>query len=495
MLTSYPDTVTAPDSDWSKPNSPSTTTMVDTQTLAPPLGGRPIYRSLKSTRPHLPTIMSTPRPKTPLRRSHSSPPSVTPEKKPWLALLPPQDVDVYDYVDILELYLSNDLAPYLEEERGLTSIFENIRENPRFHAPASRSAIEALAPSIFAPAACQVLKSYYAGLHGEDDDCDLQCGGLGDTTISQIFRKFLSSLVDLAASLAQGASSSGKPPSDGNGDGNGNDGGNGNGIGDGDGKGEVPGGDRAGGGAGGESGGAGGGGPNDEEDLLFSKLPLKDIPVPARTTPPRPTKPPKLSKAERRAATSLNPPATTPTAPTAVDARRGQCRTQALRLAIGIFPNPPPLIHPLLPSLLDPSNDTKPSLTLFHATRLSSLRLFRLDGINPNPYSHSNYFSAAPSFNLADSVEAAVFHVLHGTPTVRNPITHAPTDPILVFEFQINMSGSKIHNLLRSDEPLQVANADLSKWVKSNYDALGKAPTPKNVDFVIGPFLVVGFPL
>ncbi|KAJ7042613.1 hypothetical protein C8F04DRAFT_1076520 [Mycena alexandri] len=494
--------------------------------LAPPLGGRntprPFLRSLNASRPHVSTV-STP-PTTPRRRLHSAPPTVTPQKRPWLALTPPEDADTSNPLSILEFYVCDKIAPYLEEDRGLTSIIENIGQDSRFQVPASpgvytnslfrtvandclrAASINALAPCIFAPTTCQVLSSYYAGLHGCDTECEPQCGGFGDVIISEIFLNFFYNLVDLCGVLAKLAraageaegSQSGEPPSA--------DDENGNGSGGDDGKGEAGGGGRAGGGRGGGagaggSGGAGeggsggegggsGGGANEEaqaEGSLFQTLPLIEIVVPSRTTPPRPPKP---WKSARRAAAPMDTPAPA-LATNSLEIRRNCCRDQAFQLATTAFPHTPPLIHPLLPSLLDPSTPSKPPVTLFHATRLSTLSHFRRYGVDPFRYAHGNFFSPAPSFNLADTIEAAMSHVLHGMPTTWHPITGAPTNPILIFEFEVDLTGRKIHNLMRWDNhPLELADPALSEWVKANWEKQGKGEMPTDMDFVIGPFLV-----
>ncbi|KAJ7021371.1 hypothetical protein C8F04DRAFT_269221 [Mycena alexandri] len=209
-------------------------------------------------------------------------------------------------------------------------------------------------------------------------------------------------------------------------------------------------------------------------------------------TLPRPPRPSKVRKSARRATAPMDIPAPT-LATNPLEIRHNCCRDQASRLATSIFPHIPPLIHPLLPSLLDPSTPSKPPLTLFHATRLSTLGHFRRYGVDPFRCAHANFFSPGPSFNLADSVEAAMSHVLHGMPTTRHPITHAPTNPILIFEFSVDLTGRKIHNLFRWDnQPLQVADPALSEWVKANWDEQGEGqmPTDMDSDFVIGPFLV-----
>jgi hypothetical protein len=77
---------------------------------------------------------------------------------------------------------------------------------------------------------------------------------------------------------------------------------------------------------------------------------------------------------------------------------------------------------------------------LYHATRLSRLRHFARAGVDPVAFYHPNFFSPAPSFNLANSVEQTVSHVLHAGPTFRVAGSDAPVDPILVLAFKINMS-------------------------------------------------------
>ncbi|KAJ7640854.1 hypothetical protein DFH06DRAFT_624006 [Mycena polygramma] len=128
-------------------------------------------------------------------------------------------------------------------------------------------------------------------------------------------------------------------------------------------------------------------------------------------------------------------------------------------------------IHPPLIPLTVPLPSTP--IVLYHATREEYLLSFRRYGIDPR-----RYYGAAASFNLADSVEAAVAHVLHGNPTVRNPSTGAVTDPIMVLAFQLRLDTMK--NKIMLDEAAELANDEKR--------GVNKLPTDH--DFVISPFLI-----
>ncbi|KAJ7136054.1 hypothetical protein C8R44DRAFT_869740 [Mycena epipterygia] len=126
--------------------------------------------------------------------------------------------------------------------------------------------------------------------------------------------------------------------------------------------------------------------------------------------------------------------------------------------------------------------------TLYHATRLRSLKSFKKTGVNPIP--HGNFYSGAPSFNLADTVEQAVSHVLHGRPSAR--IDGSPTDPIMVLAFRMELQS--IFNgktAYVSMEPVgEFLGAEDAAWVADNFDREGlDAIESVPWDFVVGPFL------
>ncbi|KAJ7645519.1 hypothetical protein DFH06DRAFT_1211605 [Mycena polygramma] len=102
-------------------------------------GIRPRLTSLRAGRP-----ASTPTLRTPPRRARSSPPESTPKMASsttsTLALLPPPGSSIHNMNQILEFYLAETLAPYLEDERGISSIRYFISTNSRFLVPATTRA-------------------------------------------------------------------------------------------------------------------------------------------------------------------------------------------------------------------------------------------------------------------------------------------------------------------------------------------------------------------
>ncbi|KAJ7774948.1 hypothetical protein B0H16DRAFT_1450390 [Mycena metata] len=130
--------------------------------------------------------------------------------------------------------------------------------------------------------------------------------------------------------------------------------------------------------------------------------------------------------------------------------------------------------------------------TLYHGTRLSSLRHFKHSGIYRNfPYPRASLFCGGPSFNLADSAAQAYSHVLHAHPTVR--VDGNPVDPIVILAFQVP------HDMVFDDSTGYVKmepeadgylNPEDSEWINTNVflegeEMVGDAQWP----FVVGPFL------
>ncbi|KAJ7761067.1 hypothetical protein B0H16DRAFT_1719761 [Mycena metata] len=390
----------------------------------------------------------------PFRRPNTNPsntPPTTPQR-PSLALLPSEDVDDSDALSILESFLEEDYGCYVGEERGITSIQEYIEQLPAFQVPATLDSISTLAPSVFASPVCEVLGEYYTNLHPGGTEC---CGFSG-IQVTEIFLDLFSVLYKLAKKMAKTASAgpqnSGPGPSSGRNESDGAE----------DGSGEEPQehseGDEGGSGGGDEGGIRGVG-------FLFKTIAPKYVAVPARTTP---------EVVKRKDATQPN-----------LLLRRTGCRAQALCLSEHISPLTPSTIHVLLHSASSPTHP----IVLYHATRLSTLGSFRRRGINPP--GHHNFFSGGPSFNLADTVEAAMAHVLHGKPALRNPQDGRSFNPVMIFQFTIDLSKSRVKNWLNpSQTPLSKVQPELAQWVSHNWAQGGEAEVRTDVDFIIGPFLV-----
>ncbi|KAJ7674422.1 hypothetical protein B0H17DRAFT_1334865 [Mycena rosella] len=192
-----------------------------------------------------------------------------------------------------------------------------------------------------------------------------------------------------------------------------------------------------------------------EEEAPGNRFLITDVFIPPRTTPQNPV----------------------PPAGTALTERRSICHCQALRLARAVDVALPDLPHFTYLPLTDGARGGIP----YHATRHSTLINFQEAGVNPVLYAHSNFFSPAPSFNLADTVEAALSHVLHGMPTFCDPHTGLPTDPIMLLAFDIDLAGGM---------PSSRTKNSLEQRVGGNRLRNGKGALPQDHDFVFGPFLV-----
>ncbi|KAJ7671508.1 hypothetical protein DFH06DRAFT_1320304 [Mycena polygramma] len=363
-------------------------------------------------------------------RSNSSPPSLgQPElhaRSPHLGILATPRVGE----DPLVSCLTADYAATLEEERGLQGVREALYQRAELLVPATHDSVSSSAASVFSSDIAESLAQYYA------TDSSQLCDGFGSLRVVDVYQKLLDGFLQVP-----------RPPFIGGEDGIGgeDDGlpqGEGAGAAPGDGAEAGPGGRGGGGvsqGAGGGSGdgakagpaGGAGAGPGDDtgEGLgrgrrgadredggqpallnLFSRLEPIEIAVPPRTTP----------KVPRSYSLALQPSKRIE--------RKAMCHDQALRVAQAIEG-----IHPNHPRFRFVNDDDDPALSngtrgvLYHGTRRSALSSFRAAGVNPVAYLHRTFFSKGPSFNLADSVEQAVSHVLHGGPTVRTALRSTAT--------------------------------------------------------------------
>ncbi|KAJ6473593.1 hypothetical protein C8R47DRAFT_1076573 [Mycena vitilis] len=307
----------------------------------------------------------------------------------------------------LASYLCSAHAPYVTKDRGLTSIGENIYQDPQLNTPATITRIELLSPLAFSHETCDSLQRYYR---------DLQDSGspplFFDLTVSDVFYELLRSLTHLCFDLAY-----------------------------------LP---RPSAGTGRE--------PSTREGSVWH---WKDITVTA-------------VRASRPNETS------SPTTSEDTQARRSKCHIQSFVFARAVQEIHSPLIPLTLPL---PST----AVVLYHATREKCLLNFRRHGIDPGRNGRPYCSSSTALFNLADSAEAAVAHVLHGNPTVRNPSTGAVTDPVMVLAFQLRLD-TMIHKILSDkDAPGEPAN-DISAEVVHQKRGWNKFSTDH--DFVIRPSLI-----
>ncbi|KAJ6573990.1 hypothetical protein DFH09DRAFT_1151623, partial [Mycena vulgaris] len=201
---------------------------------------------------------------------------------------------------------------------------------------------------------------------------------------------------------------------------------------------------------------------------LFNTLPITLIAVPPRKTPPRPGN----SFSQR-------------------SFRQSACHAQATRMATKINDSTDLPLFRYIADADDSDLSNGRTCTLFHATRKSHLAAFQEVGVSPFPYSHANLFSPAPSFNLDDTVEQAVSHVLHARPTVR--VNGAPVDPIIVFAFEVPFGiifGQKT-GYVDLGTPGEVLNHGDSAWISDNRQRGGQEGIEEIVhDFIVGPFLM-----
>ncbi|KAJ7725933.1 hypothetical protein B0H16DRAFT_1894930 [Mycena metata] len=131
--------------------------------------------------------------------------------------------------------------------------------------------------------------------------------------------------------------------------------------------------------------------------------------------------------------------------------------------------------------------------TLYHATRARHLESFDDLGVRPLLFRRANYLSPGPSFNLSDTVEQAVAHVLHGRP--QPCIGGRPPDPIAVLAFKVQTAlitnGPRTQYVGMVEPGTRIHKGD-ADWISENYDWAGKAAVDVQTDWVISPFVTPG---
>ncbi|KAJ7136056.1 hypothetical protein C8R44DRAFT_729564 [Mycena epipterygia] len=397
----------------------------------------------------------------------------TPSSNPWrsrsppsLPLNPPGQILPRDLERLVGRFMLEDHAFYVPEERGIMSIIENIRSRVDLHVPATIENLTQLSPTIFTSEMCAFLTRYYDALHG--DPSYGPCDGFGALEVADVFTSIFHDLIEVvhrehfrgykermketeqvrgSAETPEGASSGSHDSRSGSG-GEGTDRGRAVGAG----RGRRG---KAGRGRGEE---AGHGQVEATPQLQREPNPFMDLSITCVT----------VSESERYTT----------------------CHDQAMLLSRKIQDNMSDLPKfRYIETTDDEDLKNGGKGTLYHATRYSYLSTFQL-GVNPIANSHPNFFSSAPSFNLADTVEQAVSYVLHGKPTTR--IDGILTDPIMVFAFQVDLQSIFGSNTgyVGMDPPGGFLNDVDAEWVTSNRKRRGKDRIHEiEFDFVVGPVL------
>ncbi|KAJ7461490.1 hypothetical protein FB451DRAFT_484268 [Mycena latifolia] len=405
-------------------------------------------------------------------RSSASPPSLGHRlpSLPYLAA-PPSNIRA-NSLRCLGLYLLEEHAQYLEDERGLVSILEYLAGRRDLQVPLTPVSLSAAAPQVFSSEVCEYLSQYYKCLHSEDAN-EIFFGQLHPFHRNRA--RPLPRMPQAPDLPLEGgdrvllfAGVEGGPQiivREGRGGGEGGERGRGRGSGR----------------------GGGGRGRADNGPPEFFNVPTIDVSVPKHETP---------------------------RAPNSTDRQQRQllCRQQAIALAEAIDDATPGSLPPFIYSghIEDDVQKMTDEATLFHATRLSKLTSFHYNGVMPDLcYRHPNFCSAGPSFSLANTAEQAVSHLLHARPTVR--IATAPVDPVVVLAFKVDgraILQDSLTGFVDMERPSDFLNEDDSEvcpslhfirrvcqltnkqWIRENWESKGLAGLrDSDYHFIVGPFL------
>ncbi|KAJ7212074.1 hypothetical protein GGX14DRAFT_393700 [Mycena pura] len=212
---------------------------------------------------------------------------------------------------------------------------------------------------------------------------------------------------------------------------------------------------------------------------FFSSVDITAVAIPSRRTPPYNCQ--VLDTSAERAT------------------RRTACHTQALAFSEALFTH---TTIPLQPFIYAPGQP--PSLgkgELYHGTRWRFLKDFRTYGVDPRLKAHANFFSASPSFNLTNSPEQAISHVLHGGPTnLSVDGTRLPGNALMVLAFEVHTDaivGSARTKSIALEAPGEILNDEDTRWIAQNFAAGGgmnnsdeDITETSELDWVIRPFLI-----